>query len=84
VFDRIHEGATAFAQGLLEKVLLQQSAKGFVEGLFSAFGKVLLQDSTTLKLPPSYKTVCCCSYPEYHRCKSHEIHKFCVRKFHAK
>jgi Transposase DDE domain len=53
VFDRIDEGATAFAQGLLQKILLQQSAKGFVEGLFSAFGQVLLQDSTTLKLPPS-------------------------------
>jgi c-di-GMP-related signal transduction protein len=53
VFDRIHKGATAFAQELLQRVLLQQSGKGFVEGLFSAFGKVLLQDSTTLKLPQS-------------------------------
>jgi hypothetical protein len=57
VFDRIHAGATAFAQELLQKVLLQQSAKGFVEGLFSAFGKVLLQDSTTLKLPQSLSAI---------------------------
>ena len=57
VFDRIGEGATAFAQGLLQKILLQQSAKGFVEGLFSAFGKVLLHDSTTLKLPQSLSAI---------------------------
>jgi Transposase DDE domain len=57
VFDRIHKGATAFAQELLQRVLLQQSGKGFVEGLFSAFGKVLLQDSTTLKLPQSLSAI---------------------------
>jgi len=57
VFDRIHAGATAFAQELLQRILLQQSAKGFVEGLFSAFGKVLLQDSTTLKLPQSLSAI---------------------------
>jgi len=57
VFDRIDACATAFAQGLLQKVLLQQSAKGFVERLFCAFGKVLLQDSTTLKLPQSLSSI---------------------------
>jgi Transposase DDE domain len=51
VFDRLHAGATAFAGQLLEQVLLQQSGKHFVSGLFKCFGKVLLQDSTTLRLP---------------------------------
>jgi hypothetical protein len=51
VFERLHAGATAFARQLLEQVLLQQSAKGFTSRLFTGFGKVLLQDSTTLRLP---------------------------------
>ncbi len=51
VFDRLHEGATAFAKQLLEKVLLQQSVKDFASSLFRSFDKVLLQDSTTLRLP---------------------------------
>jgi hypothetical protein len=51
VFDRLHCGATAFAKQLPEQVLLQQSTKEFISGLFSGFGKVLLQDSTTLRLP---------------------------------
>jgi len=53
VFDRIDAGAADFARGLLQRVLLQQSAKDFVGELFSAFGKILLQDSTTLKLSQS-------------------------------
>lgn len=51
VFDRLHDGATTFARQLLEHVLLQQSSRDFTSGLFEIFGKVLLQDSTTLRLP---------------------------------
>jgi hypothetical protein len=51
VFDRLNARATTFARQLLEKVLLQQSGKGFTASLFKGFGKVLLQDSTTLRLP---------------------------------
>ena len=51
VFDRLHCGAVAFAKQLLEQVLLKQSGKDFVSSLFEGFGKVLLQDSTTLGLP---------------------------------
>lgn len=51
VFDRLHAGATAFAKQLLEQVLLQQSDKNFTSSLFKGFVKVLLQDSTTLRLP---------------------------------
>ncbi len=51
IFDRLHAGATAFAKQLLEQVLLQQSGKDFTSSLFKGFGKVLLQDSTTLRLP---------------------------------
>jgi Transposase DDE domain len=51
VFDRLHAGAAVFAKQLVEQVLLQQSSKHFVSGLFSCFGKVLLHDSTTLRLP---------------------------------
>ncbi len=51
VFDRLHTYTVAFAQQLLEQVLLQQSTKGFTPGLFKGFGRVLLQDSTTLRLP---------------------------------
>ena len=51
VFDRLHDGAAAFAKQLVEQVLLQLSGRGFTSGLFTYFGKVLLQDSTTLRLP---------------------------------
>ena len=51
VFERLNASATAFARQLLEQVLLQQSGKGFTASLFKSFGKVLLQDSTTLRLP---------------------------------
>lgn len=51
LFDRLHAGATAFARELLQQVLLQQSSKEFKASLFGGFGKVLLQDSTTLYLP---------------------------------
>jgi Transposase DDE domain len=51
IFDRLHSKATTFAQQLLEHVLIKQSGKGFTSELFSYFGNVLLQDSTTLRLP---------------------------------
>jgi len=51
VFDRLRGCAVAFAKQLLEHALLQQSGKGFTCSLFKDFGKVLLQDSTTLCLP---------------------------------
>lgn len=51
VFDRIDAAAPVFAQALLQRVLLQQSSKNIASMLFAAFGKVLLQDSTTLRLP---------------------------------
>ncbi len=51
VFDRLHSRATAFAEQLLKKALLQQSGKSFNASLFECFKRVLLQDSTTLKLP---------------------------------
>lgn len=51
IFDRLHSKTTMFARQLLEHVLVQQTGKDFNSGLFSYFGKVLLQDSTTLRLP---------------------------------
>lgn len=57
VFDRIHAQAGAFAQGLLQRILLQQNTNNFACKLFAAFGKVLLQDSTTLKLPQSLSAI---------------------------
>ncbi len=51
LFGRIHSGAVAFGHSLLQQVLLKQSTKDFAAELFSIFGKVLLQDSTTLRLP---------------------------------
>ena len=51
VFDRLHASTVEFARQLVEQVLLQQSGKDFVSSLFEGFGKVLLQDSTTLRLP---------------------------------
>jgi hypothetical protein len=57
VFDRMSERAVAFAEMLLQKALLQQSTKNIKSALFSTFNKVLLQDSTTLKLPPCLSSV---------------------------
>ena len=57
LFDRIQGSATAFAKALLQQVLLQQSAKTFTAALFTRFGKVLLQDSTTLRLPQVLSSV---------------------------
>ena len=51
VFDRLDQRAVVFAKSLVEAALLQQSVKQASSELFSMFSKVLLQDSTTLKLP---------------------------------
>lgn len=51
LFDRLHREAAVFAKQILQQVLLRQAARDFTAGLFSGFGKVLLQDSTTLHLP---------------------------------
>lgn len=51
LFDRIHAGATAFSKQLLQQVLLRQTAKNYTADLFGSFNKVLLQDSTNLRLP---------------------------------
>lgn len=57
VFDRLHARATAFAEQLLKKALLQQSGRRFNSRLFDCFKRVLLQDSTTLKLPQELASV---------------------------
>lgn len=51
VFERMHTKTVLFARQLLESVLLQQCKKDFSPDIFKHFGKVLLQDSTTLRLP---------------------------------
>jgi Transposase DDE domain len=51
LFERVHAACAIFAKQLLEQVLLQQSGKNFVSHLFEGFNKVVLQDSTTLRLP---------------------------------
>lgn len=51
VFDRLHPNATAFAEKLLKQALLRKASKKFSSALFKEFGRVLLQDSTTLSLP---------------------------------
>lgn len=51
LFDRIHSGTVSFAKELLQAALLKQGTKCFTAALFASFGKVVLQDSTTLHLP---------------------------------
>jgi hypothetical protein len=51
VWDRVQISASQFAEDLLKRFLLLNSGLGKSQGLFSAFGKVLLQDSTVLNLP---------------------------------
>lgn len=52
LFDRIHEGTTAFAKQLVQHVLLYQTKKNYAAKLFDHFKKVVLHDSSTLHLPP--------------------------------
>ncbi|MEJ0106134.1 MAG: hypothetical protein WDO19_27830 [Bacteroidota bacterium] len=51
VFDRIHSKTVGFASQLVKQALIKQSLTGFKSSLFKCFTKVLLQDSTTLRLP---------------------------------
>ncbi len=51
IFSRINEKTTRFAKALLQIIILQQSGKNFCSEVFSCFGQILLQDSTTLHLP---------------------------------
>lgn len=57
VFDRLGAEATDFARQLVEKVLLRQSSTCFASNLFALFDRVLLQDSTTLRLPKVLSTI---------------------------
>lgn len=51
VHERITLSAANFAKQLLEAVIIKKSRNDFDSTLFKPFKKVLLQDSTTLKLP---------------------------------
>jgi hypothetical protein len=51
VFDRIGENTVTFSKQLLEEVLSKQFTKNYASILFDKFNDVLLQDSTTLRLP---------------------------------
>ena len=51
VFDRIGENTVMFSKQLLEEVLSKQFTKNYASILFDKFNDVLLQDSTTLRLP---------------------------------
>lgn len=57
IFSRIGKGAAGFARQLLQYFLLQQTCYPTTGSLFSSFGRVLLQDSTTLSLPQSLNKV---------------------------
>jgi len=57
IFDRMTNKAVTFGEQLLQKVLMQKSIVQSSKNLFSFFGKVLLQDSTTLSLPQSLAKV---------------------------
>ena len=57
VFDRLHSGAQEFAENLLQHVLVSKSKHAQDNKLFSAFGKVLLQDSTTFRLAQALASV---------------------------
>ncbi len=57
VWDRINENASQFAESLLRHFFLKHSGLKSPRGLFSQFGKVLLQDSTVIKLPDSLASV---------------------------
>jgi hypothetical protein len=52
IFGRLYNGgAAAFAEKLLQQAIIGQSRAGAPGKLFGGFKKVLLQDSTTLRLP---------------------------------
>lgn len=51
VWERVHGNASHFAEALLKQFMLLHNGLASSRGLFSQFGKVLLQDSTVLNLP---------------------------------
>lgn len=51
LFERLNEGASLFAEKLLEHALKKRMIKSRDTQLFGCFKRVLLQDSTTLSLP---------------------------------
>jgi len=53
VWDCIHGNASQFAESLLRHFLLKHSGIKSPRGLFSQFGKVVIQDSSVIKLPDS-------------------------------
>jgi hypothetical protein len=53
IFDRMSDKSVTFAEQLLKKALIKKSIVQSTKDLFNSFGKVLLQDSTTLSLPQS-------------------------------
>jgi len=57
VFNRMSEKAVTFSKHLLEKALVNRGLAQSARGLLHCFGKVLLQDSTTLRLPESLAKV---------------------------
>lgn len=52
VFERLQQGAVNLGQSLLQEAL-RKSLSPTPQGLFKAFGKVVVQDSTHLSLPQS-------------------------------
>lgn len=59
IFGRLYKSgkAAAFAEKLLQQAIIGQSRSCVASGLFGGFGKVLLQDSTTLRLPDCLSSV---------------------------
>lgn len=51
LFERVHEKAVIFSRELVKKALAYQSRQSFETTLFTKFKRILLQDSTTLRLP---------------------------------
>lgn len=51
VFDRVGTGAVAFAERLVKRAICRRLQPNKPGKLFGSFGKILLHDSTTLRLP---------------------------------
>src|SRR5580658_5460573 len=57
VFGRLYRGAAVFAEKLLQHVVMEQGRRHASQSLFKGFGRVVLQDSTTLRLPDELASV---------------------------
>lgn len=62
LFERVQTKAVSFARELVKEVLVHQSRQSFATALFVDFKRVLLHDSTTLRLPG----VLSCHFPGNH------------------